>query len=218
MRNFTIVNAEQGSADWFAARLGRLTGSVAGDMLAKIKTGEAAGRRNLRIRLLLERLTHKSQASTYVSQAMSTGTEREPLAIAAYEAQTGQLLEATGFLSHTSLMAGASLDGHLGDFETLISIKCRQPAAHYEFLRHGIIPASAMAQMRHELWITGATEHHYVSWNPDFPERQQLKFVVLRRDELDIPQYESAAVVFLREIDEELSSLDGWAALSAGVA
>jgi hypothetical protein len=138
MREFTIIEADQGGPEWFKARLGRVTGSVAGDMLAKVKTGEAAGRRNLRLRLILERLTNKSQASTYVSGAMTTGTEREPLAIAAYEAQTGQLLESTGFLSHNTLMCGASLDGHLGDFETLVSIKCRQAAAHWDFLRSGI--------------------------------------------------------------------------------
>jgi YqaJ-like viral recombinase domain len=141
---------------------------------------------------------------------MKDGIEREPLAVAAYEAQTGQLLEATGFLSHNVHMAGASLDGHLGDFEILISIKCRQPPAHWDFIRHGIIPAHAMAQMRHELWITGASEHHYVSWNPDFPDTKQLKFVVLKASELDIPQYEAEALKFLAEVNEELRAVEGW--------
>lgn len=219
MRAFTIIDAEQRSEAWHAARLGRLTGSVAGDMLAKLKGGgEAAGRRNLRVRLILERLTGKPQESGFQSEAMRVGIEREPLAIAAYEAQTGHLLEQTGFLSHTSLMAGASLDGHLGDFETLVSIKCRQPAAHYEFLRFNTIPASALAQCRHELWITGATEHHYVSWNPDFPARQQLKVAVLKRGDLDVPGYEAEALAFLAEVDRELASLDGWQAEAAGVA
>lgn len=217
-RPFTVIDAEQRSPAWFAARLGRLTGSNAGKMLAKIKSGEAADRRNLRVQLILERLTQKPQESGFQSDAMRAGIEREPLAIAAYEAQTGQLLEATGFLSHNELMIGASLDGHLGDFETLISIKCRQPAAHYDFLRHGIIPASAMAQMRHELFVSGGREHHYVSWNPDFPDTKQLKFVVLKRADLDIPEYERFALHFLAEIDEELRSLEGWSALSAGVA
>ena len=41
MRAFRVVEAEQRSPEWFAARLGRLTGSVAGDMVATIKSGEA---------------------------------------------------------------------------------------------------------------------------------------------------------------------------------
>lgn len=217
-RAFSIIDAEQRSEAWKLARVGRLTGSVAGKMLAKIKSGEAADRANLRVQLLLERLTGKPQEATFQSFAMQQGVEREPLAIGAYEAQTGQLLEQTGFLSHNTLMAGASLDGHLGDFEVLISIKCRQPKAHWEYLRNGFIPASAMAQMRHELWITGARAHHYVSWNPDFPDGKQLKFVVLDAAKLDIPEYEADAIKFLREVDEELKSVEGWKAEAAGVA
>lgn len=218
MKPFSIINAEQRSPEWFQARLGRATGSNAGKILAKVKSGEAADRRNYRIQLILERLTGKVQESGFVSKAMEVGIEREPMAIAAYEAHTGQLLEQTGFLSHNDLMAGASLDGHLGDFDTLISIKCRQPAAHYAFLRHGEIPASSMAQLRHEAWLTGCREHHYVSWNPDFPEKQQFKIEVFQAADLNVGDYEGHLLMFLQEIDNELKALDGWKAVKEGVA
>jgi len=39
-----VLCTEQRVPEWYAARLGKLTGSVAGDMLARIKTGEAAAR------------------------------------------------------------------------------------------------------------------------------------------------------------------------------
>lgn len=216
--SFTIIDAEQRSPEWFQARLGRLTGSAAGKMLAKVKSGEAAGRRDLRLQLILERLTHKSQGSTYVSAAMQQGTDREPLAIAAYEAETGFLFEQTGFLSHNSLMVGASLDAHLGNFEVLVSIKCREAAAHWDFLRAGIIPASAIAQMRHEAWVCGDTfrEHHYVSWQPDFPKGKQLKVAVYTPKMLDLPEYEGEALKFLAEVDTELKSIDGWKAEAEG--
>lgn len=212
---FTVIDAPQRSPEWFAARVGRATGSNAHKILAKIKSGEAADRRNYRVALILERLTNKPQENGFVTTAMQAGIDREPLAIAAYEAHTGTLLEQTGFLSHNELMAGCSLDGSLNDFETLVSIKCRQPAAHYEFLRYGTIPASALAQCRHELFITGAREHVYVSWNPDFPERQQLKFVVMKRDDLGIPEYEQELIRFLHEIDQELKAVEGWNVLKA---
>lgn len=221
MRAFTIVDAEQRSPEWFAARLGRLTGSVAGDMLSKrADKKEAAGRRNLRLKLILERLTGKSQEKNFQSEAMKQGVEREPLAIAAYEAHTGHLLEQTGFLAHTTLMMGASLDAHLGDFEVLVSIKCREAAAHWDFLRIGSIPADAIAQMRHEALMCADTfrEHHYVSWNPDFPEGKQLKAAVYTPKMLDIAEYEAEALKFLAEVDNELKSIDGWQAEAAGVA
>lgn len=205
MRSFLIVDAEQRSPEWFAARLGRLTGSVAGDMLAKIKSGEAAGRRNLRLRLVLERLTGRSLEGEFVSAAMQAGVDRESSAFRAYEALTGDVAVTTGFLAHTDLMAGCSLDGHLGDFEKLLSIKCRQPAAHYDFLRTGTIPGDALAQMRHELWITGAEAHDYFSWNPDFPDAMQSKIVTLTREQADIPAYEAAARAFLQDVENEIA-------------
>lgn len=202
--NFTIIDAEQRSPEWFAARVGRLTGSVAGEMLAKIAKGEAAGRRNLRVRLVLERLTGRPQEAAFVTPAMQAGVDREAAAFAAFEALTGNVAVRTGFLAHTSLMAGCSLDGHMGNFETLLSIKCRQPPAHLEFLKTGVMPASALAQIRHELWLTGASSHEYFSWNPDFPPALQSRIVTVKRADAEIPAYEDAALTFLAEVDREV--------------
>lgn len=217
-RLFTVCEAEQRSEAWRLIRLGRLTGSAAGDMLATIKSGgEAAGRANLRLRLVLERLTGRSQESEFQSAAMLAGIEREGDAIAAYEALTGDILQTTGFLSHTSLMAGCSPDAFLGDFDVLVSVKCRQPKAHWEHLRTGKVPADALAQMRHELWMTGTLEHHYVSFNPDFPVRHRLKVVTFKAADMDLPEYDAKARAFLAEVDAELASIEGWQAEAAGV-
>ena len=207
MRTFTIIDAEQRSPEWFAARVGRLTGSVAGDMLTKTKTGYSTSRRNLCLRLVLERMTGKPQDSTFISAAMQAGIDREPLAFAAYEALTGDVAQRTGFLAHTTLMAGCSLDGHMGDFTKLMSIKCRQPAAHLDFLKSGAIPADAMAQIRHELWLTAALEHDYFSWNPDFPPSLQSRVVTVTRANADIPGYEAEALKFLAEVQTECEAV-----------
>jgi hypothetical protein len=176
-------------------------------MLAKIKSGEAAGRRNLRLRLVLERLTGRSQESDFASDAMRAGIEREADAFAAFEAFTGEVVHRSGFIAHTEHLAGASLDGHIGDFAELMSIKCRQPAAHYEFLKKGTIPVDALAQMRHEIWITGAARHHYFSWNPDFPESLQSKVVTVDRKDLAIDEYEGLALAFLAEVQAEYAAV-----------
>ena len=207
MRAFEVIEAEQRSLAWFAARAGRLTGSVAGQMLAKIAKGEAAGRRNLRLRLVLERLTNKPQEPDFVSPAMQAGIDREADAFAAYEALTGETVRRSGFLSHTEHMAGCSLDGHIGDFVKLLSIKCRQPAAHLDFLRSGTVPSDALAQMRHELWMTGAEEHDYFSWNPDFPEALQSRLITVTWEEADVISYEHEALAFLAEVARECEAV-----------
>src|SRR4051812_17167414 len=115
---FTIIDAPQRSNEWFAARVGRLTGSVAADAMAgPLKSGgEPAARRDLRTRLALERLCQRSLEDDYLNADMKRGIELEPEALAAYEAATGNLVQVTGFLSHTELLAGCSLDGHIGNF------------------------------------------------------------------------------------------------------
>jgi hypothetical protein len=213
---FIEHDVPQRSDAWRMLRLGRLTGSRAHHILAKGKgSDEAVGRRNLRLQLTLERLTQRPQESDYISPAMQAGIDREADAFACYEAFTRNVALRAGFLAHTSLMAGCSLDGHIGNFQKLLSIKCRQPAAHLEFLRTGKIPADAFAQILHELWLTGAQEHDYFSWNPDFPDALQSKVVTLKRVEADIEAYGAAARTFLSEVDKEVSALAALAAESA---
>ena len=199
--SFTVIHAPQRSPEWFAARLGRLTGSSAVD----ISETRKAGRRNLLLRLVLERLTGKSHERDFVSAAMEEGIEREADAFRAYEALTGEMVQRVGFVRHDELMVGCSPDGVIGNFGAVLSIKCRQPAAHYDFLRTGTIPADAMAQMRHEMWVTGALTAEYFSWNPDFDPKLQSRVVTVPRD--GVGDHEAAALKFLRDVDVELDAM-----------
>ena len=69
---------EQGSPEWFAARLGKVTGSRIGDVLS---TG--VGRDNYMAQLIVERLTGQP-IEMYSNSAMQWGTDTEPYARAAY--------------------------------------------------------------------------------------------------------------------------------------
>jgi len=206
---FTIIDAPQRSPEWFQARVGRMTGSRASDMLATLKTGkgEAAGRRNLRADLVLERLTGKPQEKTFQSPAMLDGIEREAEAYGTYEALTGQILTRTGFLRHDALMTGASLDGHEGDFDGLIEIKCPIAATHLDYIESGIVPGNYLAQVTHALWLTGAAWCDWMSFHPDFPLSMRTKIVRIERDERLIAAYEQELLTFLAEVDRKLDSL-----------
>lgn len=207
MRPFTICTAEQRSPEWFAARLGRLTGSVAGDMLATIKTGEAAARRDLRVRLVLERLTGQPQEDPYINGAMQWGLDHEDEAFAAYEAQSGNLVRRTGFLTHSTLMVGCSLDGDVEDFAGIVEIKCPKSATHYGYLKGGEVPSNHRPQILHSLWVTGAEWCDFVSFDPRFPEGRRLFIQRVPRVELDILAYEKVALKFLDEVDAECAAL-----------
>lgn len=198
----------QRSPEWAALRLGRVGSSRAADMLATIKSGgEAAGRRNLRAQLVLERLTRKPQERTFQSQAMLDGIEREADAVNAYEAATGRLTRSVGFVSHDTLMAGYSPDGVIGDFQGLIECKCPIPATHLDFLLTGKVADDYLKQVRHGLWLTGAAWCDFVSWNPDFPEGAQLKIVRVASDPAALSQHDAAVKAFLAEVDQQLEAL-----------
>lgn len=210
MSAFTVVQVEQRSPEWFAARAGRLTGSAAADMLATIKSGEAAARRDLRLRLVCERLTGQPQDDTFVNAAMQRGIECEPLAIGAYEIANAVLVQRSGFLASTIYQAGCSLDGHVGDFEGIVEVKCPKSATHLRYLRGGAVPAEYLPQMRHNLWITGAAWCDFVSWDDRFPAEMQLFIARLTREQAAIEDYEKKALAFLAEVDVEYYSLFGW--------
>ena len=205
--NFTVLDCDQKSADWYAARLGRLTGSVAVDITRTVKTGEAASRRNLRVRLALERITGRSQESEFKSAAMEHGNEFEPKALAIYEANTGTILERVGFLSCEVLMAGCSLDAFVAGRKGIVEAKCPKSATHLEYLRTRKIPNDYYWQCVHNLWVSGSEWCDFISYDEAFPEELQYLCVRLERDEKAIEEYAALASKFLAEVTVEVSEI-----------
>lgn len=200
-----IIPCEQRSADWHAARLGRLTGSRVADAFATLKKGgEAAGRRNLRVQLVLERLTGRSQENGFVSLDMERGIELEAEACGAYEAETGVFVQPVGFVVHDELLTGCSPDGLTN--EGLIEIKCPKAATHLDYLR-GELPNEYRLQIIHGLWLTGRAWGDFVSYHPDFPEPLRMKRTRLLATELDFAAHELNVRLFLSEVDKELAEL-----------
>lgn len=201
-RTFTIIDCEQRSDAWKAARLGRLTSSRAADMLAqgRKKNEESTSRRSLRVQLALERVTGRSMEREYQSLAMADGAFREADALRLFEARTGRLTRRAGFLAHIGLHAGASLDAYIGDFAAVVEVKCPTPAIHLSYLKTRDIPHDYYSQILHQCWVSGARRAFFVSYNPDFPGSLQLlaeEFVI---DERHVDEYAKAAVGFLGDV------------------
>lgn len=213
MSRFLVVDCEQRSETWHAARLGKLTGSRASDMLATRQDKKpAASRANLLTQLVLERLTGRSHEHSYQSRFMEQGIDREADAAGAYEALTGRLVFPVGFLQHPELAAGVSLDGYIGALEEpegIVEIKCPIPAVHLEYLETGIVPGDYLKQVHHGLWLTGAAWCDWLSFNPDFPEGARVKLVRVVRNDSAITAYDASVRTFLREVDAKQAALLG---------
>jgi predicted phage-related endonuclease len=208
MSRFTVIDAPQRSHEWRLARVGKLTGSRAMDMLAQTQKKEwAAARKNLKALLVLERITGKSQESDFQSDAMRDGIEREDVAFRTYEAVVGTALQTCGFLSLNGHAAGCSLDGYVGEFEGIVEAKSPMAATHLDYLRSGKVPGDYYRQVLHNLWVTGAQWCDWFSFHPDFPEHMQIKCVRVERNEDEIADYEKKALAFLAEVDAEVASI-----------
>lgn len=199
----------QGTQEWFAARLGKVTASRIRDVVAKIKTGEAAARRDYRIQLVTERLTGQKEEG-YTSPEMQWGTDNEPLARAAYEAETGNLVTEVGMIDHPTIdMTGASPDGLVGA-EGMLEIKCPKTATHLQTLMEGSAPTQYIPQMQWQMACTGRQWVDFVSYDPRLPEQYQLFIVRVQRDNEIIANIEKEVVAFLQEVDATIEGLLNW--------
>jgi hypothetical protein len=203
MSRFTICNAEQKSAEWYAARCGRATGSNADCVTAKGKKAneEAVTRRDYRVRLAVERIIGKSQEDDFLSFDMRRGMELEPEAILAYEAFTGNLIRRTGFLAMTDRMVGCSLDFDVDDFEGIGELKCPKAAIHIGYIKARRVPPAYVKQVTHNLLVSSAKWVDFVSYNNEVPEHLQTFVVRAHRNEFDIAAYDKELSKFLAEVN-----------------
>lgn len=193
------------SPEWFAARCGRATASRFADVLSKIKTGEAASRRNYKAQLVCERLTGVP-AESYTNAAMQWGIDTEPQGREAYEALTGNIVEQVAFVPHPLLMAGASPDG-LIDADGGLEIKCPNTAQHIDALLNGM-PPEHIPQIQGGMWLTGRKWWDFVSFDPRMPERLQLYVQRIPRSDTYIALLEAEVRAFLGEVDELVAELE----------
>lgn len=199
----------QGSPEWFQQRLGKVTASRLADVVAKLKTGEAASRAGYRAELVAERLTGK-QAEGFSNAAMKWGTDAEPLARAAYEAETGVFVTETAMLPHPTIpMAGASPDGLVGT-DGQIEAKCPETKNHIDTILSGKAPAKYIPQMQWQMACTGRAWCDFLSFDPRMPADMQLFVVRVPRDDALIAAYEAEVIKFLAEVDDTILKLTRW--------
>lgn len=201
-----IIDFPQGSQEWLQSRAGKVTASRIVDVMAKIKTGEAAARRDYKAQIVAEILTGTPQESGFINAEMQWGTEQEPVARAAYEALTGSMVDQVGLVVHPRIdRAAASPDGLVG--ADLLEIKCPKTATHLTYLLDGVPPSKYQPQMLWQMACTGAGWCDFVSFDPRLPEELQLFVVRFERDNKRIAEMEAEVTAFLGEVDSILDKL-----------
>ncbi len=223
-RHFDVIDVPQRSAAWLSARIGRLTGSTAGDASAmpterskyskELGDGikETDARRTLRNKLAVERLCGKSFDVPFQTKWTKDGLDREPLALAEFERLTDSCVFTAGFLAHKSLQSGYSPDGYCGDFDEVIDAKAFGWKEHLEALRPTYtLDSDIEAQLFHGMWLTGAKRGHVVFFNPEFPSTHRTRIVTLDMKDKETKQrfgvYTSRAELFLDDVAKTVAYL-----------
>jgi putative phage-type endonuclease len=201
-----LIECEQGTEEWHAARLGRVTASRVTDVIAKTKSGYSTSRANYMAELVAERLTGTA-AQAFVNDAMRRGSEVEPEARAAYEITQGLTVKQIGFVLHPDIdMAGASPDGLVGE-TGLIEIKCPNTATHIATLLGGSVPAKYNTQMQWQMACTGRTWCDWVSYDPRLPTEMQMYVERVERDDAMISSLAREIETFLSEVSKTVDQL-----------
>jgi putative phage-type endonuclease len=194
---------EQGSPEWMALRVGKVTASKITDVMSK---PTLLGYQNYMADLIAERLTGQ-KADSYTNAAMQWGIDKEPQARVEYEIKTGSLVEQVAFVDHPTIqMFGCSPDGYVGE-EGLIEIKCPNTSTHIDYIRQDKAPTKYVPQMQCQMAVTGRKWCDFVSFDPRLPDGLQLFIVRLDRDDEYISKMESVVQEFLNEVTSAVRGL-----------
>ena len=164
----TVISVDQGSANWFAARLGIPTASRIGDIVTtRGEPCKGTGRTTLMHTLVCERLTRVPEMG-HSTAAMERGSELEPKARRWYEFESGADVQQVGFIKHADGY-GASPDGLMIEVGTGkgLEIKCPMHRGMIAAILSERPPSGYIGQIQFSMWVTGLQSWDLLVYTPE---------------------------------------------------
>ena len=199
-----IFTCEQGTAEWFRARMGIPTASQFATVMAK---GEGKTRTTYMHKLAGEILTGEPMDS-FGNAHTERGHEMEPDARNLYALMHDADPDLIGFIRSGS--AGASPDAMVGE-NGLLEIKTKLPHLQIELLLKGGLPAAHRKQCHGQLWVAGREWVDFVSYWPGLP----LFVVREHRDEKLIAEISEAVDRFNQDLADVVEKVRAYGGLEA---
>jgi hypothetical protein len=199
---YETIDCEQGSAEWYAARMGIPTASRFADVLAQ---GKGLMRAKYLNQLAGEIITGEPMEN-YTNEKMDRGKTHEPELRARYEFGNDVDIERIGFVKmNPELCAvGCSPDGWVGAMG-MVEFKSAEPHILIPMLRSGMAPAEHKAQVQGNLWISGRKWCDLVIGWPKLP----LAISRVPRDEAYIGGLSVALKAFNVELNAIVEQIRG---------
>jgi len=197
---------KQGTEEWHAARLAKVTASKLSAVMAKTKSGYSATRKNYMMELICQKLSGQREEG-YTNAAMQRGNDLEPVARGAYEADKGVFVDECGLIDHPKIEGfAASPDGLVGS-DGLIEIKCPNTATHVEFLKNGKPKREYILQMHAQMLCTGRKWCDFVSYD-DRLQGLEYRCVRVEYDEELGNEIIKEVTSFIAEMQKELQEIE----------
>lgn len=195
----TEIDCQQGSEEWFEARLGFVTASNFPKVLNK-RTGRGLYMR----KLAAERLTG-FQEESYKNGIMENGQLTEAEARWFYEAANDLSVRQVGFVMRDKDIGG-SPDGLVGE-DGIIEIKCPLSSTHISNILSNKMPSEYEPQVQGLLWITERQWCDFISYDPRVIARPMFT-VRIERDTEYIPTLSAQVTVFVKDLKEMIKKID----------
>ncbi len=157
-----VFTFDQGTDDWFKARLGIPTASMFSAVLAK---GQGKTRNTYMLKLLGERITGEP-ADSYTNDHMERGKLMEDEAREDYAFTTGKEPQQVGFIRNDD--KGCSPDS-LIDTSGMLEIKTKLPHLLLDVLLKDEMPPEHKAQVQGQLWVAERDWVDFVAYWPKLP-------------------------------------------------
>lgn len=162
-----LIDCEQGTPEWHAARMGIPTASQFARIMTPAKRGYSSQASGYICELIAE--LRGVEKDRYTSDAMQHGIDTEAEARAWYAFTRDIDVRQVGFCMTDDGRFGCSPDGLVGD-DGGAEIKCPEPKTHVEYLLDGGLPLAYKCQVHGSLFVTGRAWWDFVSYCPPMPE------------------------------------------------
>jgi len=160
---FKIIDVEQGTDEWFTARLGLFTASNFSKVLSP--TGKPSTQvKDLINNLVAEKLTGERE-ETFKSSAMQRGNDLEGEALEFVNFSQGYNFEPVGFCDSENGY-GCSPDALDQEKKIGLELKCPLAKTHVKYLRSGKLPNEYFSQVQGSMMVTGYDSWVFVSYHP----------------------------------------------------
>lgn len=202
------LEADQLSDEWFAARLGALTGSIVGDIMPG-KSGKLPSWDKMMYKKAVEYMAGVDESKPIPEANADWGKFWEPYARSSYNEQKGIEMEEPGLIrSDFNDLVATSPDGITELGFIVLEIKCPMTMAkHLEYMHKSpALNLSSVAlekryywQCRHHMLCTGATSCDFVTYHDSF-EPKTTHIVTVERDQAEMDIMQEYCNDFIKEM------------------